>query len=241
MAITRLGLSGTPRPALSAGDAVAIAANLAQWDWTPLAASVAADKVVVGNLAQWAWTPLSAGVVSESTINASLAQWQWTPLAADISLATSVTTTASQWAWTALPADVSTAAAEITVSANLAQWSWSGLSAGVTDGSAVAPTGGGRGSKKAKGKYPRKIVIDGVVYYVNSAAEERRLLAQHQAKVEADALMLAVSDAPETVVKKARVKVKRAAARLEAVDTREADWLQRLRDEDEEILMVVMH
>ena len=101
--------------------------------------------------------------------------------------------------------------------------------------------GGGRGSKKAKSKYPRRVVIDGVIYWVNSAAEERALLAKYQAKVEADALMLAVSDAPEEAVKRAKVRVKRAQARIEAVDTREDEWLQRLRDEDEDILMVVLH
>jgi hypothetical protein len=101
-------------------------------------------------------------------------------------------------------------------------------------------TGGGRGSKR-RNKYPRRVVINGVVYWVSSAAEERVLLAQHQASVEAEALLLAVSDAPAEEVKAAKVRVQRVQRRIEATDTREADWMEYLLQEDEEIISLVLH
>tara|TARA_R110000772_G_scaffold4094_6_gene14475 strand:+ start:120 stop:1286 length:1167 start_codon:yes stop_codon:yes gene_type:complete len=100
--------------------------------------------------------------------------------------------------------------------------------------------GAGGGSKR-RSKYPRRIIIDGQIYWVNSAAEERALLAKHQAKVEAEALTLAITDAPAKEVKAAKVRVQRVQRRIEAVDNREDEWLARLIDEDDEILAIVLH
>ena len=102
----------------------------------------------------------------------------------------------------------------------------------------VSTTTAGAPSRR-RGRYPRRVVIDGVTYWANSAAHERQLLEAHRSKVEADALVLAITNAPADVVAKAKVKVKRAAARVAQVDTREDEWMQRLRDEDDEILLVL--
>ena len=45
----------------AAGD-VDVTANLAQWDWSPLSASVSVERSVVASLSQWDWTPLAATV-----------------------------------------------------------------------------------------------------------------------------------------------------------------------------------
>lgn len=101
-------------------------------------------------------------------------------------------------------------------------------------------TGGGRGAKR-RNKYPRRIMVDGEMFTVRSAAEERQILAMHLADVEAQALQLVQDEAPEREIAKARVKVIRAVRRLEETDDREAQWLDRLRREDEEILAVLLH
>lgn len=101
--------------------------------------------------------------------------------------------------------------------------------------------GGGSYTRRRKGRYPRRVSIGGRLYWVRNAEEERELLRQWQAQVEQEALELALSDAPAEEVARARVKVVRAARRLDDVVSRETDWLERLRAEDEEILSVLLH
>lgn len=97
----------------------------------------------------------------------------------------------------------------------------------------------GKRGKGGKRKYPRRIVIEGRVYTVKSAEEERELLRQWQERVEAEALRLALEGAPKQTVAKARVKVVRAQRRVEEADNRESEWIARLMDEDEEILLLL--
>ena len=82
-------------------------------------------------------------------------------------------------------------------------------------------------------------MIDGVVYWVCSPEEERQLLREYRERLEREALALALEDAPPAEVKRARVKVVRAQKRVEKVDDREDEWLERLRREDEEILLIL--
>lgn len=104
----------------------------------------------------------------------------------------------------------------------------------------VAPPGGGRGGKKRRtSRYPRRVSIDGVLYWVNSAEEERRLLEEYRARLEREALELALEDAPKAKVAKARMKVVRVQRRVEAVDDRDAAWLDYLREEDEIIISAI--
>jgi len=53
-AVTRLGLSGIPRPALA--DDTNVTTNLAQWQWTTYGATVLSARSITTNLAQWDWT-----------------------------------------------------------------------------------------------------------------------------------------------------------------------------------------
>ena len=106
---------------------------------------------------------------------------------------------------------------------------------------ATTPAGGGKGYGRRRSRYPRRVYIEGRLYVVQNAEEERRLLREWQERVEAEALALALEDAPKAEIAKARVKVVRAARRLEQVDDREDDWISRLRREDEEILAVLLH
>ena len=105
--------------------------------------------------------------------------------------------------------------------------------------SAVAPGAGSGAKQYAKRKYPRKVVIDGRAYTVQSAAEERELLRAYRDRLEADALRLALEESPKRAVAQAKVRVIRAQRRLEEVDDREDAWMRRLRDEDEELLIIL--
>lgn len=102
----------------------------------------------------------------------------------------------------------------------------------------TTPDGGGRGAK-GRGRYPRRVIIGGRVYWVKNAEEERRLLADYIASLEAHKARLEERKAPETSVAKARVAIVRAERRLEKVDDREARWHAKLKDEDEEILLLL--
>ena len=100
-------------------------------------------------------------------------------------------------------------------------------------------TGGGSSREKTKrrSRYPRRVVIDGAVYWVNNADEERRLLqamaerAREQAQI---AEALGDTELAETVRRKS-VRIQR---RVRKADDREAEWLARLRDEDDELLIL---
>jgi len=116
----------------------------------------------------------------------------------------------------------------------------------------IAPTtptvgaGGGAGggakkhARRRKG-YPRRVMIDGKLYLVANAEEERALLRQWRDRVEREAMMLALEGAPQKKIAKAKVRVVRAEKRLEEASSREDDWIAKLREEDEEILMIWVH
>lgn len=114
-------------------------------------------------------------------------------------------------------------------------------------GAAAARTGGGGGQKKhrrrknAKLGYPRQIVIDGRVYKVSSPAEEREILEAHRKAAEARLALLEANQAPAPMVRKAQVKVVRLDRRLEETADREQEHLERLRRDDEEILLVYLY
>lgn len=104
----------------------------------------------------------------------------------------------------------------------------------------ATPDGGGRGAKsRRKSKYPRRISIGDRLVWVKSAEEERELLAQYVAKLEAEKARLEAKNAPKRQIAQAKVAVVRARRRIERVDDWEAAWLERLRQEDEEILLLL--
>jgi hypothetical protein len=119
------------------------------------------------------------------------------------------------------------------------------FAAGAVDAPAVtpsAPQGGGRGRRRRRrGRYPRRVYIEGEVYVARSPNEELAILEQHLREVESEALELALTDAPKQEVARAKVRVVRAARRVDQVAEREDDWIEQLLAEDEEILTVLLH
>lgn len=113
----------------------------------------------------------------------------------------------------------------------------SGFNVGYEAFSAERLTGVGRGSKPSKSRYPRKIMIDGMLHLVFSPQQERQLLSEYRARIEADAIE--AFDAKPEAVKPMKTKIMRVARRVAEVDTRESEWLQRLIDEDDEILTAI--
>ena len=97
----------------------------------------------------------------------------------------------------------------------------------------------GHGTKARRSKYPRRVSIDGRLVFVQSAEEERRLLAAWVARLEARKLALEVSDAAPAKVAAVRVKLARVERRVAKVDDREAAWHARLQSEDEELLLIL--
>lgn len=101
----------------------------------------------------------------------------------------------------------------------------------------AALTPGGIGHKRKK--YPRRVFIDGHVELVRNAAEERELLRAMAERAQEDAQILAAlgdTDAAQEV----RRKAKRILARVPRVDAREEAWLRKLREDDDEILSILM-
>ena len=93
---------------------------------------------------------------------------------------------------------------------------------------------GGSSKSKRGRKYPRWVVIDGQRFRVNSPEEERQLLLamlDRAKEVEATA-------APAEA-KQARKRIIRIEKRVKAVDDSEAQWMQRLREMDEELLLLI--
>ena len=98
---------------------------------------------------------------------------------------------------------------------------------------AASTTEGGGKSKRRK--YPRWVLVGDSRARVNSPDEERQLLAAMMDRAEAQVIE-AVTPAE---VKQANTRVVRIQKRIEKVDDREAQWVQRLREMDEEILLLV--
>lgn len=91
-------------------------------------------------------------------------------------------------------------------------------------------TAGGR----SKRRYPRWVVVDGHRYRVNSPEEERQLLL---AMMDRAREVEATGTHEET--RKAIKRQLRLKARIEKVDDSEAQWLEYLHQQDEEILLLL--
>ena len=101
-------------------------------------------------------------------------------------------------------------------------------------------TGGGKSKyrKSARSKYPRRVMVDGVLHWVRNANEERQLLQALADRAETAAkLAVALDDKP--LAKRINKRTATIAKRMEAVDDRESDWLRQLIEEDDEILMMM--
>jgi hypothetical protein len=102
---------------------------------------------------------------------------------------------------------------------------------------AVSRAGAGMGAKRyTRSRYPRRVVIDGKVYWVNSPQEERDLLELLLASAKEEVAEAAPAQRPRK-----RVVVKRLETRLEKVEEQEEAWLRYLRDRDEEIIAILAH
>lgn len=98
----------------------------------------------------------------------------------------------------------------------------------------TAPTTGGGSSRKKKGrKYPRRAMIRGVLYTVQSLDEELQLL---QAALDRAEYQDAVSVEPETAK-----PVQAIRRRIKQVESERAKWLRELRAADEELLILLLH
>lgn len=98
--------------------------------------------------------------------------------------------------------------------------------------------GGSSKRRRRSSRYPRRISIDGELHWVRNAEEERALLAAYRARLEREAAALEAEDAPAPKVAAAKVRLVRAERRIEQVDDRRAAWMDKLRREDEEILLL---
>ena len=104
---------------------------------------------------------------------------------------------------------------------------------------ATTIAGAGKGKRPLAG-YPRWVLIGDRRYRVQTPDEERRLLAQYLAEQQAKLEALQEQPAPSPkAVKSARIRIERVARRIEKVDTRADEWHARLRNEDEEILLLL--
>lgn len=100
---------------------------------------------------------------------------------------------------------------------------------------AEATTGGGK--KRRRSKYPRRVMIDGVLQWVRNAQEERQLL-QAMADRARDAAKVAEALEDTQLAETIKTRSIRIEKRIATVDTREAEWRQHLINEDEEILLL---
>lgn len=105
------------------------------------------------------------------------------------------------------------------------------LNLGFAGGQAAAPqpevttsTGGGKSRR-----YPRRVMVRGRLYVVRSALEERQLL---QAVL--DRAREAAPASPAEVRQQVRIQ-----RRLKQAEDEEAQWMARLREIDDELLLLV--
>lgn len=113
-------------------------------------------------------------------------------------------------------------------------------SGAATPAPAVTPTGGGIGKRRRYSRYPRRVMVEGRLFTVRTADEERQLL---QAMLERATLAQeyadAVGDAPAE--ERARKRIARIQRGLKAAGEARRAWIERLLAEDEEIILAVMH
>lgn len=95
---------------------------------------------------------------------------------------------------------------------------------------ATTSTGGGGKSKR----YPRRVMLRGRLYTVRNPREERELL---QAALDRAKTLAAIAEPQEAA--DAKRTALRFAKRTKAVEREESQWLARLRQIDEELLLLL--
>lgn len=97
----------------------------------------------------------------------------------------------------------------------------------------VTQTGGGK--KKRYSRYPRRILMDGRLYTAHSAEDERQLLQAFLDRARETAASEPPEIAAETIKRAVRIQ-----KRIEKAAEREAQWMRRLQEMDEELLILLM-
>lgn len=95
----------------------------------------------------------------------------------------------------------------------------------------VATTTSGGGKSK---RYPRRVMLRGRLYTVRNPREERELL---QAALDRAKTLAAIAEPQEAA--EAKRTALRFAKRAKAVEREESQWLARLRQIDEELLLLL--
>lgn len=105
----------------------------------------------------------------------------------------------------------------------------------------AALTGGGKGAKQyaRRRKYPRRVMVDGVLYVVNSPMEEASLLARLLAEKQEEAQ--AIEADAGTVPARKRAVIRRIENRLENVADEVDAWRAQLEAWDAQILPLLLH
>lgn len=115
-----------------------------------------------------------------------------------------------------------------------------GAFTGRVEAPVVATTARTGGIGHRRRKYPRRVAARGRLFTVKNADEERELLRElEQAALDQAQIAEALGD--EVTAMRAKKLAHKIDKRVTAVDSREAAWLQRLRDEDEELLTLLLH
>lgn len=117
--------------------------------------------------------------------------------------------------------------------------SFAGKAASTGAEDVVVATAGGIGKRKRRyAGYPRRILLDGQIIVVQSPEEERALLRAMAERASEQAQTEAAAGNVEAAKRRMRI-VKRAETRMRTVDSREADYIRRLHDEDEELVSLI--
>lgn len=111
-----------------------------------------------------------------------------------------------------------------------------GAAIALTSAAVAAVSAGGEEPGRRRGKYPRRVYIDGRLVTVRNAEEERELLRQW---LESLQQTIVESEKPAEVVEARRAAI-RVAKRIAKVDTRADAWAAQLRQYDEE-LVILLH
>lgn len=96
----------------------------------------------------------------------------------------------------------------------------------------VVTSGGGK--KKRYARYPRRILMDGRLYTAHSAEDERRLLQAFLDRARETAASEPPEIAAETMKRAVRIQ-----KRIEKAAERETQWMRRLQEMDEELLILL--
>lgn len=248
-AVTRLGLYGGPRTAYAGFTAATtIALTGTATEGITETDIVNGGKTVILTITSDTW--VTAGATFNAQRQNIIDGFDDAALAAGLAVTDVVRTsdTVVTITFSAIPGyDItSDSVVEVTVPASALTSSGDAIVAAptftISAVSAAAALGGGSGAKKyRRSRYPRRVSIDGRLMWVKSAEEERELLRAWLAREAEEASTLQAQDAPVIKVKKARMVVKRVENRIADTYDREAAWLDKLRREDDEILLALLH